>query len=114
MMEKAIALCGLDCAGCPAFHAAERLSLAERAKVAEQWAKEFHAELTPQDIDCVGCALTTGAHVGYCSMCEIRRCAMEKKVSTCAACAHFGCARLEAFLANAPQARANLVALRGG
>ena len=112
MTEKVIACCGLDCGACPAFHASERLSLAERQKVADQWARDFHAELKAEDIDCVGCALAAGTHVGYCSMCEIRRCAMEKKVESCAGCPQFGCTKLEAFLAHAPQARANLTALR--
>jgi hypothetical protein len=112
-MEKNLyAMCGLDCAACPAFKASERLSMPERQKIADQWSKEFNGSFTAADIDCVGCPVTAGAHVGYCAMCQIRACALEKAVSTCAACGQFGCDKLEGFLKNAPQARENLARLR--
>jgi hypothetical protein len=107
-----IAYCGLDCAACPAFHGAERLSLDERQAVAEQWNIEYGGAHTAADIDCVGCQYE-GKHTPHCeSLCDIRTCAIEKAVSTCAACADYGCARLAGFIANVPQAKANLEALR--
>jgi hypothetical protein len=112
-MEKTLyAFCGLDCTGCPAFHASERLSMAERQKIADQWAKDFNAAIKATDIDCVGCTSRDGVHVGYCSMCAIRACALEKAVATCAQCGQFGCEKLEGFLKNAPVARENLAKLR--
>jgi hypothetical protein len=107
-----IAFCGLDCAQCPALHAAERLTADERQAVAEQWNKEFGGNNTAADIDCVGCT-HEGAHPPYCeSGCDIRICGLEKAVATCAECADYNCAKLAGFLANIPHARANLEARR--
>jgi hypothetical protein len=113
MNNRLFAYCGLDCAACPAFHASEKLSMEEREKVADQWSKEFNHSFKAADIDCVGCQVKKGAHVGYCSMCQIRSCAEGRGLASCAACPDFGCQKLEEFLKAAPQARENLAALRG-
>jgi hypothetical protein len=114
MPEKTIAYCGLDCAACPAFHAAERQTLEQRQKTADDWSKQFNHQFKAEDIDCVGCSVREGKHIGYCAMCEIRLCALGKgkAIVTCADCPEYGCAKLEGFLKNVPQARANLETLR--
>jgi hypothetical protein len=112
MSEKRLGFCGLDCNACPAYHAAERLTTAERQKTAEVWSKQYNVPMAAEDIDCVGCSLPEGRHVGYCAVCQIRLCALEKKVSTCAACSDYGCEKLEGFIKNIPDAKANLAALR--
>jgi hypothetical protein len=112
MGKQLFAFCGLDCAACPAFNASKRLSMEERQKVADQWKKEFNTDLKATDIDCVGCPVKEGVHVGYCSMCQIRSCAEGRGLTTCAKCPDFGCEKLEGFLKSAPQARENLAALR--
>jgi hypothetical protein len=108
-----IAYCGLDCAACPAYHAAERLTMDERQAVAEKWTVEFGGSFKAEEIDCVGCT-AEGTHIPHCeSQCEIRQCAIAKGVSpSCAECADYGCAKLAAFLANVPDAKANLEARR--
>ncbi len=103
-----IAYCGLDCGACPAFHAGERLTLAERAAVAEKWNVEFGGTHTAEDIDCVGCT-HEGKHAPYCeSGCEIRTCGIARAVATCAECADYGCQKLAGFLAGVPDAKVNL------
>jgi hypothetical protein len=107
-----IAYCGLDCGACPAFHAAERLTMDERQAVADRWAAEYGGNHTAADIDCVGCG-HEGRHAPHCeSVCEIRKCAMKKAVATCAECADYGCARVMSVLSSAPDAKANLEARR--
>jgi Protein of unknown function (DUF3795) len=113
-MDVAIdsAYCGLDCVACPAFHAAERLTMAERKAVADKWTIEFGGEFKAEEIDCVGCT-HDGRHIPHCeSQCEIRRCGMAMAVATCAECADYGCAKLAGLLADFPEARANLEARR--
>jgi hypothetical protein len=111
-MAMELAYCGLDCAACPAFHAAERITLVERQAVADKWNVDFGGSHTAADIDCVGCT-HHGRHAPYCeSGCEIRNCAVQKSVATCAECADFGCVKLAAFLAGVPEAKANLEARR--
>jgi hypothetical protein len=106
-----IAYCGLDCGACPAFHAVERLTVEERQAVADKWNVEYGGTHTVADIDCAGC--THEGHLApYCSMCEIRACGIEKAVATCAECADYGCQKLMGFLANVPDAKANLEARR--
>jgi hypothetical protein len=112
MSEKIIGFCGLDCAACPAYHAAERFTTAERQKTAEAWSQQYNVKMSAEDIDCVGCTPQEGTHVGYCAVCQIRLCGLEKKVSHCAACPDYGCEKLEGFIKNIPQARANLEELR--
>jgi hypothetical protein len=112
MADRVIAFCGLDCAACPAFHAEEKLSMEERAKVAAQWSKEFKVEIKAADIDCVGCNVKEGAHIAHCSMCQMRLCGMGRGYATCAECPEFACKKLEEFMQMVPVARPNLEALR--
>ncbi len=107
-----IAYCGLDCGACPAFHAAERLTVEERQAVADKWNVDFGGTHTVADIDCVGCT-HDGKHAPYCdTMCDVRGCAVAKAVETCAECAEYGCDKLAAFHAIAPEAKVNLEARR--
>ena len=110
-MTIEIAYCGLDCGACPAFHAVERLTVVERQAVADKWNGEFGGSHTVDDIDCVGCT-HEGKHAPYCMECEIRKCGAGKAVETCAECAEYGCEKLASFLANVPDAKANLEARR--
>jgi hypothetical protein len=112
MKNKMIAFCGLDCAVCPALNAAQRLSMDERQKIADEWSKQFKTIITAVEIDCLGCTVLAGQHIGHCAVCKIRLCGLERKVTTCAACPDYGCEKIEAFLKHAQNARANLEALR--
>ncbi len=112
MSEKVIAFCGLDCAACPAYHAAEKLSMAEREKVAGDWSKQFNAPIKAVDIDCTGCTAKDGTHVAYCARCQIRAGGAGRGLSTCASCPEFACKKLADFMQNVPAARSNLEALR--
>jgi hypothetical protein len=107
-----LAYCGLDCAACPAFHAGERLTSDERQAVADKWNVDFGGSHTAGDINCVGCT-HDGRHTPFCEDgCEIRKCGAEKGVATCAECADYGCLKLTAFLADVPDAMANLESRR--
>ena len=107
-----LAYCGLDCAACPAYHAAERLTMDQRQAVADRWSADFGGQFTAAEIDCVGCTVAEGPHPSYCAMCEIRACAMPRSIATCAECPDYGCDKLAGFLAQAPEAKANLEARR--
>lgn len=111
-MDNMIAYCGIDCAKCPAFIAQKTNDNELRKKTAAEWSKAFGHEMKPVDINCVGCNVA-GPHIVYCDqMCEIRKCAVGKKVTTCAACSDYGCETLESFIKNVPEARAILEKLR--
>ena len=107
-----IGYCGLDCEQCGAFIATQNNDDALRVKVAEEWARLYNAPIKPEHINCTGCQ-STGVKTYYCDqMCEIRKCATKKSVSTCADCSDYACSALNAILRQAPQAKARLDALR--
>lgn len=108
-----ISYCGLECSQCPAFIARRDNDDELRKQTARQWSEQFQAEFAPETIDCDGCR-AAGLHGPYCSMCEIRACAMEKDVPTCAHCADYGCDKLAKVHSMDPQCKARLDKIRSG
>ena len=77
-MEKVISFCGLTCSECPAFLATHNNDDTVRKSTAEQWSKQYGAEIKPGEINCKGCVSTGNVHFSHCSECEIRACGKEK------------------------------------
>lgn len=111
-MDKIIAYCGLICAECPAYEATQENDDAKRKKVAEMWSKQYNMKVKPEDINCDGCTSGSKRIIGYCSVCEIRKCGQGKGVENCAYCVDYGCEKLTRFFALAPHARASLEKIR--
>jgi hypothetical protein len=112
-MNKLIAVCGLDCAACPAYLASMTNDDALRAKTAAEWSKAFGFECTPGMVNCHGCHATDGVQIGHCADCGIRLCALGKSHKNCAPCPEYSsCEKLAAFLKDVPDARKNLDTLR--
>jgi hypothetical protein len=107
-MNQMISFCGLVCSECPAFEATRDDDDAKRKETAEAWSKSYGSDIKPEDINCFGCLTREGELFNYCTVCEIRKCAVAKDVENCAHCAEYACARLTAFFAMAPQAKATL------
>ena len=112
-MSEMLGYCGIDCAVCPALIATRTNDDALRAKTAAEWSKSYGHDFKPEQVNCTGCA-SDGAHIGYCSMCEVRKCASSRKLENCAFCADYGCATLAGFHKTAPEAKAHLDAIRAG
>jgi hypothetical protein len=110
--NKTLAMCGLDCAACPAFIAYKTNDQALRVKTADGWSKGFKVELKPEDINCVGCLKTKGVQISHCRECEIRKCGLARKVKNCALCRDYPCEKIAKFIANVPPAKANLEEVR--
>ena len=107
-MEKLIAYCGLDCAECDAYKATQNNDQALREKTAAEWTKKFNFSFTPDMINCASCR-ENGAKMGYCSECEIRKCASGKDVLNCGVCGDFKtCKTINDFIAMAPDVKNNL------
>ena len=112
-MDRIIAHCGLDCSGCPAYVATEANDRAALEQVAAQWREQFKSpEITADSIICDGCRGGNGRLAEYCSVCEIRACAVDRAVVNCAHCGDYGCEKLENFFAHAAEARQTLDAIR--
>ena len=107
-----IAFCGLNCSRCPA-HVATVENDAEKAlTVAKMWSHQFGINVLIEDIWCDGC-LAGGKKCAHCHQCEIRACAMEKGVQTCAHCPDYACEKILAFFKLAPEAKKNLDEIKG-
>jgi hypothetical protein len=111
-MAEIIAYCGLYCDECPAYIATQKDDDEERKKIAENWSKEFGAEIAPEDINCDGCLSEEGRHIGFCAMCEVRKCGLEREVVNCAYCDEYGCEKLTKFWNMAPIAKKHLEEIR--
>ncbi|MBC8312921.1 MAG: DUF3795 domain-containing protein [Candidatus Cloacimonetes bacterium] len=111
-MKKIIAFCGIICYECPAFIATKNDNDIERKKVAEQWSKEFNAEIKPEDINCNGCLSKTEPLFSHCKVCEIRFCGLEKGIKNCAYCDEFACEKLNKFFEFLPSAKIILKKIR--
>ena len=107
-----LAMCGLDCAACPAYTAYRTNDQALRVKTAAEWSKGFKVELKPEDINCVGCLKTKGVLFDHCRKCDIRPCGLARKVNNCALCPDYPCEKIAQFIANVPPAKANLEEVR--
>lgn len=108
-MNELIAYCGLDCEKCDARIATVNDDQALRQETARLWAEANQAPITPEMINCLGCRVD-GVKTPYCdSMCEIRKCAMEKGFETCAGCADMdSCETVAPVFANSEDALDNL------
>jgi len=109
-----IAYCGLDCEGCPAFIAHLSNDGALREKTAAEWSRAYEANIQPDDVNCTGCT-GTGIKFSWCSSgCPIRKCAIEKRVSSCGACPDYPCGNLGFIHDHCPDARQRLDAIAAG
>ena len=112
-MTTLIAPCGLDCVQCEAYIVTQTNDQPGKEALLVKWKEEFNApDMTIEDITCDGCLAASGRVGGYCSMCEIRACAVEKSLATCAECQDYACEKLEKFWEMAQPAKENLETLR--
>ncbi|MBN2546644.1 MAG: DUF3795 domain-containing protein [Spirochaetes bacterium] len=102
-MEELIAQCGLNCAICEAFIATKNNDESKKIEIAENWNKIYNHKFSAEDINCVGCRME-GAHIGYCTKCEVRKCGISKNVENCAFCNDYpDCKTLNNFFKMIPQ-----------
>ena len=96
-MRDMIGYCGLDCEKCDAYIATVNDDQTLREKTAKLWA------------ELVGCRVD-GVKTVFCEhMCEIRKCALSKGVSTCGDCPELEiCGTVGAIISNNPVALENL------
>jgi hypothetical protein len=77
--------CGLDCGKCPAYISWKNNDDTLREETAKEWSIKYQHTFTKEMINCVGC-MKQGCHGGYCSMCPLRACSLQKKLSGCKDC----------------------------
>jgi hypothetical protein len=107
-MEEIIGFCGITCTECKGYIATKNDDNNLRKEIAEEWSKQFGSDIKPEDINCDGCMSVDGRHIGYCHICEIRKCGQEKKVTNCAYCDEYSCEKLDNFHKMATDAKITL------
>lgn len=110
-MEKIVGACGLICSGCFAYKATIKDDNKLREKTAEFWSTIYGADIKADDINCTGC-LTEGIKFNHCTVCEIRKCCLDKGYKNCAYCPEYSCEILENFLINVPEAKSVLADIK--
>jgi hypothetical protein len=116
-MNTMIAYCGLDCDTCPVHLATLEQDLSKRqmmrTSIAHMCREQFGMELSLQDItDCDGCRSATGRLFSGCANCEIRKCAIDRNLTSCARCADYACEKLLKHFETDPTAQARLEKFR--
>ncbi|SFQ49642.1 Protein of unknown function [Lachnospiraceae bacterium XBB1006] len=108
-MNRYIAYCGLNCEACEAYIATVNEDEELRKKVAKEWSEMNQVEITPEMIHCEGCRMD-GAKTPFCdSLCQIRQCALGKKVETCGQCGEMEtCEKVGMIIGNNEEAYRNL------
>jgi len=116
-MNQMIAYCGLTCTDCPAYVATQANDREALENVAAEWREMFNApEITAESILCDGC-IVDGRKSGYCAMCDIRSCAIERGVINCAHCGDYpvnddGCKKLMKWFEEVPESKVVLDGIR--
>ncbi len=111
-MNQLIAVCGLDCAACPAYIATQANDEAAKERVAAQWRVEFNApNITVASITCDGCLAFDGRRCSHCQECPPRLCAVERGLQNCGQCPDYGCEKISQLLGFMPEAKVRLDAI---
>lgn len=107
-----IAYCGLDCSVCKVFKATQTNDIEWKKQIVKHWSDQGEIKFTPDDATCHGCK--SDVISGFCrKLCQVKPCAEEKKVKTCAHCENYPCGKLKEFLTNEdPVAKKNLEEIR--
>ena len=89
-----IAYCGLDCSGCEVYQATKLDSDDRRKEYADKVFAQFKVTVEPATVNCHGCR-DERPKTGYCAMCEVRSCTIERGLENCAYCEDYGCEKLQ-------------------
>ena len=97
-MEEIIGYCSSTCHTCAIFLATrendDEKRHTMRVEIAQQIKELYGAECKPEDVaDCDGCRAKDGSP--FSKDCQIRKCAQEKDIESCASCKEYVCEKLE-------------------
>jgi hypothetical protein len=111
--DEMIACCGLNCLSCPIYLATreenKEKKIGKRKEILRLIKEHYGLDFKLIDItDCDGCTADTGRLFSTCKGCTIRKCAIEKKLGSCAYCDEYICEKLEEFFSKEPHAKENL------
>lgn len=116
-MNEMIAYCGLTCQSCAIYLASREKDPKRKHKmrieIVQEIKKHYGQDCKAEDVtDCDGCKTEGGRLFSGCSTCQIRKCAREKGIESCAHCNGYACERLEKFFTTDPEAKKRLDKIR--
>lgn len=91
-MQEIISRCGYRCDLCLAYRPNVEANPANRHALSDGWHTYFGFRIPPEAIECDGCMSENPQLIDR--SCPVRPCAMDRQLSSCAACPEYGCARL--------------------
>jgi hypothetical protein len=112
-----IAYCGLNCGTCPIHLATLEqdpyVRQTMRISISNICTEQYGMKLQPHEInDCDGCRANLERIFITCRNCQIRKCAQERKLDSCAYCADYACEQLLKIFGDDPGAQTRLEELR--
>jgi len=115
-MDTMVSYCGLICNTCPIHLATleqnKSKQLSMRSEITRTFMEQYGLSIRIEDVtDCDGCR-TGGRLFSGCAKCEIRRCAMERGLESCAFCLDYACENLQKLIEGEPGAGERLEELR--
>ena len=116
-INELVAYCGLTCQGCPIYWATREenpeIQQKMRVTIARLGQEHYGVKMRPEEItDCDGCRTENGRLYAGCNQCEIRTCARERKVESCAHCHDYACEKLQKLFVTEPSAQIKLEVIR--
>jgi hypothetical protein len=114
MDGEVVGVCGMLCSGCDMFAATQVGDVARIEALAREASAKYGIAIAADSMWCTGCRTHDGHKSWQTGECEIRACAIDRDLETCADCTHYTCEKLDAFLAGTadPGARERLEAMR--
>jgi hypothetical protein len=112
-----MAYCGLMCDGCPIYLASreenEEKKRRMRVEIALKCNDLYQSQYGPEDVtDCDGCKAESGRLFSGCRKCEIRACAVNRKIENCGRCGDYPCDPLKKMFRTDPETKTRLDGLR--
>lgn len=92
-LQPHLAYCGLDCSDCAVYVATKTNDDGLRQAYAAHESARWNIRIESSRLNCHGCK-DLQPKTGFCATCEVRQCAMERRLDNCATCAEFPCAKL--------------------
>jgi hypothetical protein len=116
-MDEFLSYCGLICNTCPIYLVTRENNREDqtrkRIEIARLCREQYGLEYQPVDItDCDGCRTENGRLFSGCIGCNIRQCAKQKAIESCAFCNEYVCDKLESFFIKDPEAKTRLDQIR--
>lgn len=107
-----VAAYGIYCGHCGDYLAHVNDDEDLRKKVAAEICQQLNIDVTPEQVGCLGCWGEIHTQWAASLGCQVRRCAEQRGLLSCALCDEFPCEELDRQIGQDSQSRGNLYRIR--